>query len=137
MDQIGIWRLFIKEKDENDAFKLIKLIDFSNFQIANENLTLKEVPNIENCHELHITQFALTYNAYKDEELNQTEPWSGYSNAERLDNEYFNEGKHKNSLHHLRALLFFLQRQEHFSGPSENYIPNSKNIISDIIKLVK
>ena len=62
MDQIGIWRLFIKEKDENDAFKLIKLIDFSNFQIANEDLTLKEVPNIENCHELHITQFALTYN---------------------------------------------------------------------------
>ncbi len=129
MDQIGIWRLFIKEKDENDAFKLIKLIDFSNFQIANEDLTLKEVPNLENCHELHISQFALTYNANNDKEL--------YDKYHKIYDEYFEEGKHKNSLQHLRALLFFLQRQEHFSGPSESYIPFSKKIISDIIKILK
>ena len=117
MDQLGIWKLFIKEINEGDAFKLIQLIDFQDFQIPNEKLTLEEIPNLDNCHELHISQFALTYNAYEDEEL-----FDKY---------------HKISLQHLRALLFFLQRQEHFSGPSKNYVPDSKKIISDIIKLVK
>ena len=129
MDQLGIWKLFIKEINEGDAFKLIQLIDFQDFQIPNERLTLEEIPNLDNCHELHISQFALTYNAYEDEEL--------FDKYHKIYDEYFNEKKHKNSLQHLRALLFFLQRQEHFSGPSRNYVPDSKKIISDIIKLVK
>ena len=129
MDQLGIWKLFIKEINEGDAFKLIQLIDFQDFQIPNEKLTLEEIPNLDNCHELHISQFALTYNAYKDEEL--------FDKYHKIYDEYFDEKKHKNSLQHLRALLFFLQRQEHFSGPSKNYVPDSKKIISDIIKLVK
>ncbi len=78
---------------------------------------------------MHISQFALTYNAYEDEEL--------FDKYHKIYDEYFDEKKHKNSLQHLRALLFFLQRQEHFSGPSKNYVPDSKKIISDIIKLVK
>ena len=126
MDQLGIWKLFIKEINEGDAFKLIQLIDF---QIPNEKLTLEEIPNLDNCHELHISQFALTYNAYEDEEL--------FDKYHKIYDEYFDEKKHKNSLQHLRALLFFLQRQEHFSGPSKNYVPDSKKIISDIIKLVE
>ena len=129
MDQLGIWKLFIKEINEGDAFKLIQLIDFQDFQIPNEKLTLEEIPNLDNCHELHISQFALTYNACKDEEL--------FDKYHKIYDEYFDEKKHKNSLQHLRALLFFLQRQEHFSGPSKNYVPDSKKIISDIIKLVK
>ena len=129
MDQLGIWKLFIKEINEGDAFKLIQLIDFQDFQIPNEKLTLEEIPNLDNCHELHISQFALTYNAYEDEEL--------FDKYHKVYDEYFDEKKHKNSLQHLRALLFFLQRQEHFSGPSENYIPFSKKIISDIIKILK
>jgi len=129
MDQLGIWKLFIKEINEGDAFKLIQLIDFQDFQIPNEKLTLEEIPNIDNCHELHVSQFALTYNAYEDEEL--------FDKYHKIYDEYFDEKKHKNSLQHLRALLFFLQRQEHFSGPSKNYVPDSKKIISDIIKLVK
>ena len=129
MDQLGIWKLFIKEINEGDAFKLIQLIDFQDFQIPNEKLTLEEIPNLDNCHELHISQFALTYNAYKDEEL--------FDKYHKIYDEYFDEKKHKNSLQHLRALLFFLQRQEHFSGPSKNYVPDSKKIISDIIKLVE
>ena len=129
MDQLGIWKLFIKEINEGDAFKLIQLIDFQDFQIPNERLTLEEIPNLDNCHELHISQFALTYNAYEDEEL--------FDKYHKIYDEYFDEKKHKNSLQHLRALLFFLQRQEHFSGPSKNYVPDSKKIISDIIKLVK
>ena len=128
MDQLGIWKLFIKEINEGDAFKLIQLIDFQDFQIPNERLTLEEIPNLDNCHELHISQFALTYNAYEDEEL--------FDKYHKIYDEYFDEKKHKNSLQHLRALLFFLQRQEHFSGPSRNYVPDSKKIISDIIKLV-
>ena len=129
MDQLGIWKLFIKEINEGDAFKLIQLIDFQDFQIPNEKLTLEEIPNIDNCHELHVSQFALTYNAYEDEEL--------FDKYHKIYDEYFDEKKHKNSLQHLRALLFFLQRQEHFSCPSKNYVPDSKKIISDIIKLVK
>ena len=129
MDQLGIWKLFIKETNEGDAFKLIQLIDFQDFQIPNEKLTLELIPNLDNCHELHISQFALTYNAYEDEEL--------FDKYHKIYDEYFDEKKHKNSLQHLRALLFFLQRQEHFSGPSRNYVPDSKKIISDIIKLVK
>ena len=129
MDQLGIWKLFIKEINEGDAFKLIQLIDFQDFQIPNEKLTLEEIPNLDNCHELHISQFALTYNAYNDEAL--------FDKYHKIYDEYFDEKKHKNSLQHLRALLFFLQRQEHFSGPSKNYVPDSKKIISDIIKLVK
>ena len=129
MDQLGIWKLFIKEINEGDAFKLIQLIDFQDFQIPNEKLTLEEIPNLDNCHELHISQFALTYNAYEDEEL--------FDKYHKIYDEYFDQNKHKNSLQHLRALLFFLQRQEHFSGPSKNYVPESKKIISDIIKLVK
>ena len=129
MDQLGIWKLFIKEINEGDAFKLIQLIDFQDFQIPNEKLTLEEIPNLDNCHELHISQFALTYNAYEDEEL--------FDKYHKIYDEYFDEKEHKNSLQHLRALLFFLQRQEHFSGPSKNYVPDSKKIISDIIKLVK
>ena len=129
MDQLGIWKLFIKEINEGDAFKLIQLIDFHDFQIPNKKLTLEEIPNLDNCHELHISQFALTYNAYEDEEL--------FDKYHKIYDEYFDEKKHKNSLQHLRALLFFLQRQEHFSGPSKNYVPESKKIISDIIKLVK
>ena len=129
MDQLGIWKLFIKEINEGDAFKLIQLIDFQDFQIPNERLTLEEIPNLDNCHELHISQFALTYNAYEDEEL--------FDKYHKIYDEYFDEKKHKNSLQHLRALLFFLQRQEHFSGPSKNYVTDSKKIISDIIKLVK
>ena len=129
MDQLGIWKLFIKEINEGDAFKLIQLIDFQDFQIPNEKLTLEEIPNLDNCHELHISQFALTYNAYEDEEL--------FDKYHKIYDEYFDEKKHKNSLQHLRALLFFLQRQEHFSGPSKNYVPDSKKIISYIIKLVK
>ena len=129
MDQLGIWKLFIKEINEGDAFKLIQLIDFQDFQIPNERLTLEEIPNLDNCHELHISHFALTYNAYEDEEL--------FDKYHKIYDEYFDEKKHKNSLQHLRALLFFLQRQEHFSGPSKNYVPDSKKIISDIIKLVK
>ena len=129
MDQLGIWKLFIKEINEGDAFKLIQLIDFQDFQIPNEKLTLEEIPNLDNCHELHISQFALTYNAYEDEEL--------FDKYHKIYDEYFDEKKHKNSLQYLRALLFFLQRQEHFSGPSKNYVPDSKKIISDIIKLVK
>ena len=129
MDQLGIWKLFIKEINEGDAFKLIQLIDFQDFQIPNERLTLEEIPNLDNCHELHISQFALTYNAYEDEEL--------FDKYHKIYDEYFDEKKHKNSLQHLRALLFFLQRQEHFSGPSKNYVPDSKKIISDIIELVK
>jgi len=78
---------------------------------------------------LHISQFALTYNAYKDKEL--------YDKYHKIYDEYFEGSKHKNSLQHLRALLFFLQRQEHFSGPSKDYVPDSKKIISDIIELVK
>ena len=77
---------------------------------------------------MHISQFALTYNAYEDEEL--------FDKYHKIYDEYFDEKKHKNSLQHLRALLFFLQRQEHFSGPSKNYVPDSKKIISDIIKFV-
>ena len=38
MDQLGIWKLFIKEINEGDAFKLIQLIDFQDFQIPNEKL---------------------------------------------------------------------------------------------------
>ena len=129
MDQLGIWKLFIKEINVGDAFKLIQLIDFQDFQIPNKRLTLEEIPNLDNCHELHISQFALTYNAYEDEEL--------FDKYHKIYDEYFDEKKHKNSLQHLRALLFFLQRQEHFSGPSKNYVPDSKKIISDIIKLVK
>ena len=51
MDQLGIWKLFIKEINEGDAFKLIQLIDFQDFQIPNEKLTLEEIPNLDNCHE--------------------------------------------------------------------------------------
>ena len=129
VDQLKTWRLFIKSTNEEDAYPLYKSMDTLNFQISNKELTLKEVPNLENCHELHISQFALTYNAYNDKEL--------YDKYHKIYDEYFEEGKHKNSLQHLRALLFFLQRQEHFSGPSENYIPFSKKIISDIIKILK
>ena len=59
-----------------------------------------------------------------------------FDKYKKICDEYFEEGKHRDSLQHLRALLFFLQRQEHFSGPNDNYANEIINLVKDIRSLI-
>ena len=80
----------------------------------------------------------IRYNAYNDDEIQkiQKDAVSAWSEKKTLEEAYFDEGKHKNSLKYLRAILFYCQRAEHMSGPSPNYEDLMKQIIADIRNLL-
>ena len=125
-DDIKNWRKFINEKDSIDGPK-VKLLEF---QIPHKKLTLEDVPDPAKCELGHLSAFALTFNAYKDKELHE--------NMQKHTAEYIYDGKHKNSLRHLRGLLFFEQRAEHFVGPTDQkvYKMRLSNIVEDIRNLL-
>ena len=82
-----------------------KLIDFPTFKLKHDEVTINDIPDPKDCLIEKINHFALTFNAYNDKELHQ--------NAIQNHFEYFEQEKHKNSLKHLRGILFFEQRAEH------------------------
>ena len=61
-----------------------------------------------------------------------------YKNAYKPNfyDQYFNQGKYKDSLKYLRAILFYTQRGEHMSGPSVDYDQRMRQIINDIRNLL-
>ena len=107
---------------------------FPDFQISNDELSIYDVPDPNASYMdqdsliQRIRYFALTYNAYEDKEL--------FNKYHKIYDEYFKEKKHKNSLQHLRALLFFLQRHEHFGGPNDNYANEFIKIVNDLRNLI-
>ena len=133
------WREYVACKKTN-----VHSHNFLDFQISNDELTIYDVPD-PNAPYLsqdqlieRINWFALTFNAYNDDEIQkiQSEADSGWIEKKHLEEEYFDEGKHKNSLKYLRAILFHYQRAEHMSGPISNYEDKMKQIIFDIRNLL-
>ncbi len=126
---INEWREYIACKKSGLSNKW-----FPDFQISNDKLSIYDVPDPDASYMdqdsfiERINYFALTYNAYEDKEL--------FDKYKKICDEYFEEGKHRDSLQHLRALLFFLQRQEHFSGPNDNYANEIINLVKDIRSLI-
>ena len=133
------WREYVACKKTN-----VHSHNFLDFQISNDELTIYDVPD-PNAPYLsqdqlieRINWFALTYNAYNDKETEeiQNNAAFGWSEKKDLEQEYFDEGKHKDSLRYLRAILFYCQRTEHFSGPHPDYEIRMKKIIADIRNLL-
>ncbi len=126
-DDLKNWRKFINEKDSIAETK----INLLEFQIPHEKLTIEDVPDPAKCEISHMSAFALTFNAYNDKELHQ--------NAKQNHFEYFDQEKHKNSLKHLRGILFFEQRAEHFVGPTDQKVYKARlsKIVQDIRNLLK
>ena len=133
------WREYVACKKTN-----LQSYDFLDFQISNDKLTIYDVPdpNAPYMSQDQLIQrinwFALTFNAYNDDEIQkiQSEADSDWNEKKHLEEEYFDEGKHKNSLKYLRAILFHYQRAEHMSGPISNYEDKMKQIIFDIRNLL-
>jgi|TARA_B100000214_G_C23935868_1_gene613125 hypothetical protein len=135
---IKIWREYVvcKRKSISNIF--------NDFQISNEELSLYDVPDPEapylDNYELidRINYFALTFNAYNKDEF-KPEIWkeSFYGEKDYIEDEYLKHGKYKDSLKHLRAILFYCQRAEHMGGPTKDYDDRMKKIIFDIRKLLK
>ena len=133
------WREYIACKKTNISSSI-----FLDFQISNDELTIYDVPDPKAPYmdqlELieRINWFALTYNAYNDKETQEIQnAVSEWSEKKNLEQEYFDERKHKDSLRYLRAILFYCQRTEHMSGPHPDYEIRIKQIISDIRNLLK
>ena len=133
------WREYVSCKKTN-----IHSHHFLDFQISNDELTIYDVPDPKAPYMSQdqlierINWFALTFNAYNDDETQkiQKDAVSAWSEKKTLEEAYFDEGKHKNSLKYLRAILFHYQRAEHFSGPISNYEDKMKQIIFDIRNLL-
>jgi len=135
------WREYVACKKTN-----LQSYDFLDFQISNDELTIYDVPdpNAPYMSQDQLIQrinwFALTFNAYNDDEIQkiQKDAVSAWSESEKktLEEAYFDEGKHKDSLKYLRAILFHYQRAEHMSGPISNYEDKMKQIIFDIRNLL-
>ena len=136
---LNYWREYVACKKTNVNFHLDE-----EFQISNDELTIYDVPDPKAPYMSQdqiierINWFALTFNAYNDDETQkiQKDAVSAWSEKKTLEETYFDEGKHKNSLKYLRAILFYCQRAEHMSGPSPNYEDLMKQIISDIRNLL-
>ena len=136
---LNIWREYVACKKTN-----LQSYNFLDFQISDDKLTIYDVPDPKvpymSQEQLieRINWFALTYNAYNDDEIQkiQKDAVSAWSEKKTLEEAYFDEGKHKNSLKYLRAILFYCQRAEHMSGPTSNYEDLMKQIISDIRNLL-
>ena len=133
------WREYVACKKTN-----VHSYNFLDFQISNDELTIYDVPDPKAPYMSQdqliqrINWFALTFNAYNDDEIQkiQSEADSDWSKKKHLEEEYFDEGKHKDSLKYLRAILFHYQRAEHMSGPISNYEDKMKQIIFDIRNLL-
>ena len=133
------WRKYVVWKKTN-----IQSYSFLDFQISNDQLTIYDVPDPKAPYMSQeqlierINWFALTYNAYNDDETQkiQKDAVSTWSEKKTLEELYFDEGKHKDSLRYLRAILFYCQRAEHMSGPTPNYEDLMKQIIFDIRNLL-
>ena len=133
------WREYVVCKKTN-----IQSNSFLDFQISNDQLTIYDVPDPKAPYMSQeqlierINWFALTYNAYNDDETQkiQKDAVSTWSEKKTLEELYFDEGKHKDSLRYLRAILFYCQRAEHMSGPTPNYEDLMKQIIFDIRNLL-
>ena len=133
------WREYVACKKTN-----VHSNNFLDFQISNDELTIYDVPdpNAPHLSQVQLIErinwFALTFNAYNDDEIQkiQSEADSDWIEKKHLEEEYFDEGKHKNSLKYLRAILFHYQRAEHMSGPISNYEDKMKQIIFDIRNLL-
>ena len=128
LKRIEDWRKFINNNIEEEP----PSIDLLNeLQIPHDKLSIKDVPDPENCTMNHLSCFAITFNAYNDKELHE--------NLLSIQREYLYDGKHKNSLRHLRAILFFEQRAEHFVGPTNQEIYKKRllKIVEDIRLLLQ
>ena len=133
------WREYVACKKTN-----VHSHNFLDFQISNDELTIYDVPDPNAPYMSQdqlierINWFALTFNAYNDDETQkiQKDAVSAWSEKKTLEEAYFDEGKHKNSLKYLRAILFYYQRAEHMSGPIANYEDKMKQIIFDIRNLL-
>ena len=125
-DDIQNWRKFLNQNNSTDEPK----VNLLEFQIPHNKLTLEDVPDPAKCEIVHMSAFALTFNAYNDQDFNQ--------NIKKYLAEYIYDRKHKNSLRHLRGLLFFEQRAEHFVGPTDQkvYKIRLSNIVNDIRNLL-
>ena len=136
---LNVWREYVACKKTN-----LQSYNFLDFQISNDELTIYDIPDPKAPYMSQeqlierINWFALTYNAYNDDEIQkiQKNAVSAWSEKKTLEEAYFDEGKHKDSLRYLRAILFYCQRAEHMSGPSPNYEDLMKQIISDIRNLL-
>ena len=93
---------------------------------------INDVPDPKDCLIEKINHFALTFNAYEDNQIEK----EFNSNESNFYDQYFNEGKYKDSLKYLRAILFYTQRGEHMSGPSVDYDQRMRQIIKDIRSLL-
>ena len=109
-----------------------KLIDFPTFKLKHDEVTINDVPDPKDCLIEKINHFALTFNAYEDNQIEK----EFNSNESNFYDQYFNEGKFKDSLKYLRAILFYTQRGEHMSGPSVDYDQRMRQIIRDIRSLL-
>ena len=133
------WREYVACKKTN-----IQSNSFLDFQISNDELTIYDVPDPKTPYMSQdqlierINWFALTYNAYNDDETQKIQKYavSAWSEKKTLEEAYFDEGKHKDSLKYLRAILFYCQRAEHMSGPTPNYENLMMQIIFDIRNLL-
>ena len=123
------WRKFLKSDDDFFKFEEIK---FPEFQINNLDLTLNEIPDPDHCRLNHMQYFALTYNAYNIDKFEKE-----FTKKDGFYGQYFKEGKHKDSLDHLRAILFYTQRLDHMGGPMEGHEDTMRKIIRDIRNLLK
>ena len=123
------WHEYVKTDAHISEFKLI---DFPTFKLKHEDITIDDVPDPKDCLIEKINHFALTFNAYQDNKIEK----EFNSNESNFYDQYFNEGKFKESLLHLRAILFYTQRGEHMSGPSVDYDQRMRQIIMDIRNLL-
>jgi len=115
------WREYIRGPVQMpDNFKNF---NFPDFQIPHEGLTMEDIPDPIEANIEKIKYFALTFNAYNDKELKDNE---------NLLDEYFKEKKYINSLRHLRGILFFLQRAQHFNVA--DYTKKYLQVVKDIKK---
>ena len=123
------WHEYVKTDAHISEFKLI---DFPTFKLKHEDITIDDVPDPKDCLIEKINHFALTFNAYQDNKIEK----EFNSNESNFYDQYFNEGKYKDSLLYLRAILFYTQRGEHMSGPSVDYDQRMRQIIKDIRNLL-
>ena len=123
------WHEYVKTDNHISEFKLI---DFPTFKLKHEDVTIDDVPDQKDCLIEKINHFALTFNAYEDNKIEK----EFNSSESNFYDQYFNEGKHKDSLIYLRAILFYTQRGEHMSGPSVDYDQRMRQIIKDIRNLL-
>ena len=137
LKEIENWRNFISTKGTSQNYNWSEI--FPEFQIPNDKLILEDVPDPNHCSLDQINAFALTFNAYNDEEFKfKPGVWKeSFAEKESIEEEYSKYEKHKDSLKYLRAILFYCQRAEHMSGPSDDYLSRMKKIIIDIRLLLK